>query len=51
MYTLVAICGAIVAHVDARPGDHRWPLAYAGLTMMLGAALHRRAVELARATA
>jgi UDP-N-acetylmuramyl pentapeptide phosphotransferase/UDP-N-acetylglucosamine-1-phosphate transferase len=50
IYTLVAIGGALVGHLEAGHNAYGWLLVYAVLTIVLGALLHRHALQLARAT-
>jgi UDP-N-acetylmuramyl pentapeptide phosphotransferase/UDP-N-acetylglucosamine-1-phosphate transferase len=45
IYTVVALCGAVAAHLGGASRGWAWPLAYAGFTAVLGLALDRFAAS------
>jgi UDP-N-acetylmuramyl pentapeptide phosphotransferase/UDP-N-acetylglucosamine-1-phosphate transferase len=45
IYTLAALCGAMVAHLDPLSDSYRWTVIYVALTGLCGLVLHRRSTN------
>jgi UDP-N-acetylmuramyl pentapeptide phosphotransferase/UDP-N-acetylglucosamine-1-phosphate transferase len=50
MYTIAAVCGALVAHMSGDAWVSPWTLTYTAMILLAGFILHRRATGGARAT-